>query len=443
MNITISPVPRLEGQITPPGDKSISHRSVILNSFATGTAHVSNFSPGADCYSTVECLQAMGTQVAIEQGEDGPTGNLIVTGGGSQGFSEPKDVLNAGNSGTTMRLLSGLLAAQPFFSVLSGDASLRTRPMDRIVIPLSLMGARISGRGHNSLAPLAILGGDLRGITYAMPVASAQLKSAIMIAALFAQGETTIIEPAPSRDHTELMITAMGASVYKDGSAIIVKPMTSLRAVDVAVPADISGAAFWLVAGAIHPQSRVTVKDVGVNPSRTGILDVLRDMGAELYIEEKGERGGEPVADITVTSSPLRGVEIYGDMIPRVIDEIPVLAVAASVAKGVTRIRDASELRVKESDRIATTAQELNRLGAMIEELPDGMVIHGGRRLLGAECDSHGDHRLAMALGVAALAATGTTVVRGAEVAEISYPAFWKDLGKLTGTIPASPSTSR
>ncbi len=433
MDLRISSSPTLRGVIVPPGDKSISHRAVILNSFAHGEARISNFSPGEDCHSTVTCLQALGAQIE-ELGDKRHTkGNFLVRGVGPDGLKEPLDVLNAGNSGTTMRLMAGLLAAQPFFSVITGDSSLRSRPMDRIIKPLSLMGAEIHGRSNNSLAPLAVRGGNLKGIHYKMPVASAQLKSSILIAAIFAQGSTTIEEPASSRDHTERMMMAMGVLVAREGLVITLQPGSRLRTVDVEVPADISSAAFWLVAGAIHPDARLTVTNVGMNPSRTGVLEVLQEMGAKLSIEEKGEKGGEPVADITVSSSELRGVKIGGDLIPRVIDEIPVLAVAAAVARGTTTVRDAAELRVKESDRIKTTAVELTRLGAQVEELPDGMLIHGGRRLKGTVCQSYGDHRLAMSLAVAGLVASGETVISDAQAVDISYPGFWREIERISG----------
>ncbi|GBD11189.1 3-phosphoshikimate 1-carboxyvinyltransferase 1 [bacterium HR23] len=426
MRQIIRPPSRLEGVITPPGDKSLSHRAVIFNALAYGSARITNYAPGEDCASTVRCLQALG--VPIER--DGPT-TLTVHGRGGV-LEEPADVLNAGNSGTTMRLLAGVLAGQPFLSLLTGDRSLRSRPMDRIIAPLREMGAEIWGRGSDRFAPLAIRGGRLRGITYTLPIASAQVKSAILLAGLFAHGETVVVEPAPSRDHTERLFQVMGVSVVRDGLTVRLMP-GPLTARDISVPGDISSAAFWLVAGVCHPQARITLRGVGVNPTRTGILDALRQMGAHLEVINPREEGGEPVADITASSSTLEAVEVKGEMVPRIIDEIPVLAVAACYAHGTTVIRDAQELRVKESDRIATTVRELRRLGADIEELPDGMRIRGPVRLRGAVCRTYGDHRLAMALGIAGLLAEGETAIQGAECARVSYPSFWEHMALLTG----------
>ncbi len=425
---------RLEGVAVPPGDKSISHRAVLLNSIAQGHATVSNFCVGDDRISMLRCLRGLGADIRRRS----PTGDgesqdtFLVRGRGPQGLSEPEGVLNAGNSGTTMRLVSGLLAAQPFFSVITGDRSLRTRPMDRTVKPLTRMGARIMGRGDASLAPLAFRGGRLHGIDFTMPVASAQLKSCLLIAGLHATGRTTITEPASSRDHTERMLRAMGADIAGTGRTISVGPST-LRAIDVHVPGDISGAAFWLVAGCCPPNARVTVTGVGVNPSRTGVLDVLKAMGARIAVENARQDGGEEVADLIVETSELRATEIRGEIVPRVIDELPVLALAATFARGTTVIDDAAELRVKESDRIKATLAGLSRLGAHVEERPDGMVIHGGKRLAGAECEGYGDHRIAMTMGIAGLLADGETTVVGAEAASVSYPAFWDTLEALRG----------
>lgn len=417
----------LAGSLSVPGDKSISHRSLILNAIAIGDALVTGLSGGDDVISTRHCLQAMG--VNIEPG--GQQGTYTVYGT-DHGLQEPADVLDAGNSGTSMRLLSGLLAAQPFFSVLTGDSSLRSRPMGRVVQPLTQMGAQIAGRRDNTLAPLAIRGGALRGIEYNMPVASAQVKSSIMLAGLSADGDTMLHQPALSRDHTERMVTAMGATVETDGLTLILHP-SRLKAVDVAVPGDISSAAFWMVAGLCHPNARILVQGVGLNPSRTGIVEALQamDAGDGLALLNERTEGGEPVADLLVTSHPLRAIEIGGGIIPRIIDELPVLAVAACFARGTTVIRDAKELRVKESDRIETTVSELSRLGARIESREDGMIIHGTGRLTGASCQSYADHRLAMSMGVAGLLAQGHTTVHGAEVATVSYPEFWRHLASL------------
>ena len=421
----------LRGEVIPPGDKSISHRAVILNSIAGGRARVDNFSPGADCLATVACLRQLGVEIV----EESP-GSLTVSGVGKEGLKEPKDVLNAGNSATTIRLLAGLLAAQPFLSIITGDESLRSRPMARLIHPLRLMGAEVWGRGGDSLAPLAIKGNQLRGIKYQLPVASAQLKSAVLIAALFAQGDTTVEEPAPSRDHTERMLRAMGAKLKSDGLRITLTPdPVPLAPLDLHIPGDISSAAFWLVAGAIHPNARIEVKNTGINPTRMGIIEVLLDMGAKLRIENERIEAGEPVADLIVESSDLVGRQIGGSLIPRLIDEIPLIAIAGCVARGTTVIRDAAELRVKETDRIRATVKELSRLGADIGELPDGLIIRGGKTLKGGECHSYHDHRLAMAWGIAGLVAQGETVIHDAEVVAFSYPGFWSDLERLSARI--------
>ena len=374
------------------------------------------------------CLRALGVRIEALR-KDG----AFVVHGLDGGLNEPHEILDAGNSGTTMRLLSGLLAGQPFVSVLTGDSSLRSRPMGRVVQPLKEMGAQIIGRKGDTLAPLEIRGESLKGINYTMPVASAQVKSAIMLAGLFAQGETVLHQPALSRDHTERMVKAMGGHVVEDGLSLSVQP-GQLSSVDVKVPCDISAAAFWMVAALCHPDAHVRLKGVGINPTKSGVLEVVRAMGGKVAIESEGSEGGEPVADLVASSSDLLGVEIGGDLIPKVIDEIPVLAVAACFARGTTVIRDAHELRVKESDRVKTTVRELSSLGAHIVEQPDGMVIHGTGRLLGGRCSSHGDHRLAMALGIAGLLADGEVVVDNAETARISYPDFWEHLQELSGS---------
>ena len=435
MNQLITPPKRIEGEVVPPGDKSISHRAALLNSIAVGSAHVSNFCVGDDRTSMLRCLRGLGAPIRrhTDCEVSGAAECFLVRGRGKYGLREPDVPLNAGNSGTTMRLVSGLLAAQPFLTVILGDRSLRNRPMGRIVTPLKHMGASVMGRQNDSLAPLAIRGGDLHGIDYEMPVASAQLKSCLLIAGLYAEGETVLRQPAASRDHTERMITAMGASTWAKDLSLGVRA-SSLTAMDVSVPADISGAAFWLVAAACHPNASVRVKGVGVNPSRTGVLDVLDQMGAGVRVENVREEAGEPSADLVVESGSLRGVRIAGDVIPRVIDELPALALAACFAEGTTVIEDAAELRVKESDRIRATVDGLTRLGARVEERPDGMAITGGAPLSGAECDSYGDHRIAMTMAVAGLLARGETAVTGAEAASVSYPAFWDTLQELSGS---------
>lgn len=412
-----------------PGDKSISHRALIFNSIAKGQAKVTGLSSGEDVLSTMRCLTALGANIVPGEQEGG-----VTVFGTDQGLKEPDDILDAGNSGTSMRLLCGLLAAQEFTSVLTGDGSLRSRPMGRVVQPLTNMGAQIMGRKGDTLAPLTVHGGSLRGIEYTMPVASAQVKSSIMLAGLSADGDTLLHQPNLSRDHTERMITAMGATVETEGLSLVVHP-ARLQAVDLAIPGDISSAAFWLVAGLCHPNGRVLVKGVGLNPSRTGIIEALQAMGAgpSLTLLDERNVGGEPVADLLVETGQLEGAEIGGELIPRIIDELPVLAVAACFAKGTTIIRDAGELRFKESDRIETTVAELGRLGAKIKATEDGMVIQGTSSLSGAACDSHGDHRLAMSLAIAGALAQGETTIRGAEAAVVSYPDFWRRLALLCG----------
>jgi 3-phosphoshikimate 1-carboxyvinyltransferase len=429
---TVRRPPSLRGVLRVPGDKSISHRAVLFGAIAEGETQIDNFLVGADCLSTVACVRALGVQVALTETPDGTS--VTVRGVGLDGLQEPADVLDCGNSGTTMRLLSGLLAGRPFLSVLTGDASLRTRPMGRVLEPLRAMGARVAGRAGDRLPPVVLHGGELCGMEHHLPVASAQLKSALILAGLRATGETLVQEPAASRNHTELMLAAMGAPLTVDGTRVRVRrPGRPLAPLRLRVPGDLSAAAFWLVAAACHPDAEVTVTGVGLNPTRAGVIEVLRAMGADLTVRNERLEGGEPVGDITVRSSRLRGTVLAGTLIPRAIDEIPVLALAAAIADGDTIVRDAAELRVKESDRIATTAAELGRLGARIEPLPDGMVIRGGAVLRGARCHSRGDHRLAMTLAVAGLLADGETLIEDAGAVDVSYPAFWHDLARLSG----------
>ncbi|QGP93711.1 3-phosphoshikimate 1-carboxyvinyltransferase 1 [Neomoorella glycerini] len=428
MQLIIKPSPSLAGSLRPPGDKSISHRAAIIGALAAGTTIIDGFLEGADCLSTLRCLRALGIDI------EGPhEGRVVVHGKGMGSLREPEAILDAGNSGTTMRLLLGVLAGQPFYSVITGDASLRRRPMGRVTQPLAAMGARIWGRRGGELAPLSIQGGNLHPLTYTLPVASAQVKSALLLAGLFAPGETVIIEPCRLRDHSERLLKAAGAAIKVEGLAVRIAGQKPLQPLTISVPGDISAAAFFLVAGCIHPRARITLENVNLNPTRTGILDVLLSMGAQISVMPRGESGGEPVGDIQATSSGLRGVEMGGELIPRLIDEIPVLAVAAALAAGETVIRDAAELRVKESDRITMVARELDRMGANIQARPDGFLIKGvkGGRLQGTVVDSHGDHRLGMALAVAALVAEGPTVIKGAECMAISYPHFAADLARL------------
>ncbi len=421
-DIVIRPSRGLRGTITLPGDKSLSHRAVLFSAIADGDTAINGFLAGEDTMNTAKAVQMMGV------GVDGlGTGRLVVHGKGLDGLSVPAGVLVLGNSGTGMRLLAGLLAGQDFFSVLTGDQYLRKRPMARIVDPLRQMGAIVDGRSGGRLAPLAIRGGAgrIRPIDYASPVASAQVKSALLLAGLYADGATSVSEPFKSRDHTERMFRFFGVDVRESGTRVTVRGRQRLRAHGpLDIPADISSAAFFLVAASIVPGSDVTIMNVGVNPTRTGIIDVLTDMGADIALTNSREQAGEPVADIRVRHCKLRAVEIAGTVIPRAIDEIPVLSVAASYARGVTVIRDASELRVKESDRIAATAAELRRMGVAVTEFPDGMEITGTDKLTGAVCESHGDHRIAMAMAIAGLAASGETVVRDAGWIDTSFPGF-------------------
>jgi len=418
---------RLRGNVRVPGDKSLSHRALLFNALAEGTARVRGSLDGADCRTTLAALRAMG--VCIEATGD----DLTVHGAGLHGLREPLDVLDCGNSGTTTRLLLGILAGQPFFTALTGDGSLRRRPMGRVTEPLSRMGARFLGRGNDALLPLAVRGGALHGIEYALPVASAQVKSALLLAALFADSPTTLTGRTDSRDHTERMLRAMGAHITEQDGAITLTPGAPLVARDVDVPGDISSAAFWLVAGAAHPDAEITVTHVGVNPSRTGILDMLHLMGADVTMANVREVSGEPVADLTVRSSRLRGAEIGGALVPRGIDELVVLAIAATVAEGRTIVRDAAELRAKESDRITTVVEGLRRFGARAEARDDGYVIDGPNALIADALESHDDHRLAMTWAVAALLCPDgeATAIHGAHWADVSYPGFWETLDSL------------
>ena len=416
----------LQGNIRVPGDKSISHRSLMLGALSQGETHIEGLLLGEDPRSTAACFRAMGAEISELNTE-----SVIVKGVGLGQLQEPLDVLNAGNSGTTLRLMLGILASHPgrFFTV-TGDHSLRSRPMSRVVKPLQQMGASIWGRNNNSLAPLAIQGKELKPIHYHSPIASAQVKSCVLLAGLMAEGETTVTEPALSRDHSERMLKAFGATVKVDPetNSVTVTGKPELRGQNVIVPGDISSAAFWLVAGAIVPDSELLITNVGVNPTRTGILEALEMMGADITKENEREVAGEPVADLRVRYGKLQSCTIAGDIIPRLIDEIPILAVAATFATGKTIIKDAAELRVKESDRLAVTAAQLNKMGAKITELPDGLEITGGATLQGAEVESYTDHRIAMSLAIAALNATGTTIIGGAEAAAISYPEFFDTL---------------
>jgi len=424
-SLTLTAPGRLRGAIHVPGDKSISHRAVIFNAIATGEARVTNFLSGADCLSTIACVRALG--VPVERTGDA----VIVRGVGLRGLAEPADVLDCGNSGTTLRLLSGLLAGQPLFAVLTGDASLRSRPQRRIVAPLRALGAQLDGRDTGDRAPLAVRGATLRGGHYELPVASAQVKSALLLAALAGEGPLTLTGKIASRDHTERMLQAMGADLTVGPATLTLRPTSTLASLTLRVPGDPSSAAFWWVAAAIHPDAELVTPGVCLNPTRTGALDVLRAMGAKIDITNERLEGSEPVGDVTVRSSRLRGTTISGELIPRLIDEIPVLALAAACAEGETLVRDAQELKAKETDRIATVAAGLARLGVMVEPTADGMGIIGAPALTGAALESHGDHRLAMAWAVAALVARGETRISDPDSAAVSYPGFWETVAAV------------
>jgi len=423
LNIDVSQLPQgLRGKINVPGDKSISHRALMLGSLAEGETKIRGLLLGEDPRSTAACFVAMGAKISELNSE-----LVTVRGIGLGNLKEPIDVLNAGNSGTTLRLMLGVLASHPDrFFTLTGDSSLRSRPMSRVVNPLRQMGANIWGRENGARAPLAISGQNLKAIHYQSPVASAQVKSCIMLAGLMIDGETIITEPERSRDHSERMLSAFGAkvSVDVDTNTVSIKGGAKLIGQEVTVPGDISSAAFWLVAASIVPNSDLVIENVGINPTRTGILEVLAEMGADITYENRREVTGEPVADLHVRSASLKACKIGGSVIPRLIDEIPILAIAATCAEGTTVIEDAEELRVKESDRIVAMVKELTKLGANITERPDGMEIVGGKALNGTELESYDDHRIAMSLAIAALVAKGKTSINRAESAAISYPSF-------------------
>ena len=419
--MVIQKIKKAAGQIKVPGDKSISHRAVMLGSLANGVTEISGFLKGADCLSTIDCFRKMGIDIDIN-GE-----NVTVHGNGLRGLKKPDEMFYTGNSGTTTRLLCGILAGQNFDTSITGDASIQKRPMGRVVKPLSMMGAKI----ENEYCPLYITGTKLHGIDYKMPVASAQVKTAIILAGLYADGETVIHEIEKSRDHTELMLSAMGADLTVDNLDITVNPTNDLTAVNVDVPGDISSAAFFLVLGAIMPNSQITVTNVGINPTRTGIIDVLKDMGADITLKNIHTSAGETVADITVRSSSLKGTTVGGDIIPRLIDELPIIAVAAVFADGQTVIKDAQELKVKETNRIRAVVDEFNKCGIDITETDDGMIINGGKSIHGADFKTYGDHRMAMSLTVLAQLADGESTLDDSDCACVSYPTFFDDFYKL------------
>ena len=419
-------VSHLAGEIAVPGDKSVSHRAVMLGALASGTTEITNFLQGADCLSTIGCLRHMGVSVRQQDGR------VLVDGVGLHGLRAPSQPLDVGNSGTTARLLSGILAGQPFRSCLTGDASIQRRPMKRIMDPLSQMGARVESQAGNGCLPLEITGGKLRGIHYQSPVASAQVKSCVLLAGLYGDSPTSVTEPSLSRDHSERMLSYFGADVRSEGTTATIAPAPALTAQKVQVPGDISSAAYFLAAGLIVPHAEILLRNVGVNPTRDGMLRVLEAMGASLEYVSRHQDGAEPAADILVRPSSLRGTVIEGSLIPSLIDEIPILAVLACFAQGRTVIRDAQELKVKESNRIETVTENLRAMGAHVQPTQDGMVIDGGYPLHGAALDSHMDHRIAMSFAVAALACEGTTSIKDAQCVDISYPSFYDDLKRLS-----------
>ena len=415
----------LKGELTVPGDKSISHRAVMFGSLASGTTEITHFLQGADCLSTIGCFRKMGIDIQISQDR------VIVHGQGLHGLKAPESVLDCGNSGTTTRLISGILAGQKFDSQLTGDASIRKRPMGRIIKPLCQMGAAIESIPGNGCAPLKIQGRPLHAIHYQSPVASAQVKSCVLLAGLYGDGITSVTEPALSRNHTELMLKYFGAEVTSEGTTASIQPDPVLNGAPVQVPGDISSAAYFLAAALLVPGSEILLKQVGINPTRDGILRVIRAMGGHVELLNQTTAGGEPTADLLVRSSSLHGTTIEGELIPTLIDEIPILAVLAAAADGTTVIRNAEELKVKESNRLDIMVESLSKMGADIEGTDDGMIIWGGKPLHGAVIDSHLDHRIAMSFAIASLIADGTTEIQNAECVNISYPEFYEDLAVL------------
>lgn len=422
MDLTFQKVTSLKGEVTIPGDKSISHRAVMFGSIAKGETRITNFLQGADCLSTIACFRKMGIDI------ENNAGSVIIHGKGLHGLLAPAELLDVGNSGTTMRLISGILAGQNFSSQLSGDASIQKRPMGRIIKPLREMGADIISIRDNDCAPLTINGQQLKGIHYQSPVASAQVKSCVMLAGLYADGTTSVTEPALSRNHTELMLSAFGAAIKSEGLTVSIEPDPELFAQDIAVPGDISSAAYFICAGLMVPNSEIYIRNVGINPTRDGILRICKAMGAHIKMENIRTAGGEPVADLLVSSSSLHGTVIEGEIIPTLIDEIPVIAVLAAYADGETVIRNAEELKVKESNRLDIMVENLSAMGVDIVGTEDGMIIRGGKPLHGAVIDSHLDHRIAMSFAVASLIAEGSTTIKDADCVDISYPDFYSDL---------------
>jgi 3-phosphoshikimate 1-carboxyvinyltransferase len=428
MDKTIRPVSGMQGKVEVPGDKSISHRALILGAMTEGELSISNLSAAEDCVSTVRCLRDLGIEIEKQN-----RAHSLVKGQGLFGFSEPSSVLDARNSGTTIRLLCGLLAGQSFYSVITGDHSLRNRPMKRVIGPLRRMGARVFARNGDTKPPLTIVGNRLDPIEYTLPVASAQVKSAILIAGLFCQGETKVIEKTPTRDHTERMLRHLGAETETSQDAVIVRGKRALTAKDILVPGDISSATYFILAAILLQDSWVKIENVGTNPTRMGFIEVLKEMGADITVSSMRIENEEPVGRIEARSSELKAIEVTPDMIPSMVDEIPALALAATQAKGKTVIRGAGELRFKESDRLKSTATQLGKLGAKVKEKEDGLEIKGPTKLAGTTCETYGDHRLVMTLSVAGLLAKGASIIKGAEAATVSFPDFFERLTLLTG----------
>lgn len=426
MNINITKSAGLRGELIVPGDKSISHRAIMFGALADGTTEITNFLQGADCLSTISCFQAMG--VEIENCPD----HVLIHGAGLHGLKAPDRMLDVGNSGTTTRLISGILAGQRFTSTLNGDASIQKRPMKRIIDPLTQMGANIRSLNDNGCAPLEISGGSLHGISYRSPVASAQVKSCVLLAGLYADNMTSVTEPVLSRNHTELMLSGFGANVASVGTTATIEPEPHLYGQKIAVPGDISSAAYWIAAGLAVQNSELVLKNAGVNPTRDGILRVAEAMGADIVRENVHTVSGELVCDLIVRSSHLHGTTVSGELIPTLIDEIPVIAVLACFAEGETVIKDAQELKVKESNRIDTVVEGLRAMGADATATDDGMIIRGGRPLHGASIDSHLDHRIAMSFAVAGLMCDTPTTIRNADSVVISYPDFYETLKKIS-----------
>ena len=418
----------LKGEVTVPGDKSISHRSIMLGALAKGTTVVRGFLQGADCLSSIACFEKMGIQIENDRAKD----IVKIVGKGLHGLQKPDTMLDTGNSGTTTRLISGILVAQDFECTLNGDASIQKRPMKRIMEPLSMMGAQIESVRGSGCAPLHITGTQLHGIDYMSPVASAQVKSAILFAGLYAEGATSVTEPEISRNHSELMLKGFGASVMSQDRTVTILPANQLIAQEIDVPGDISSAAYFIAAGLMTPNSEIYIRNVGINPTRDGIIKVCQDMGASIAIENVRTTAGEPVADLIVRTSSLHATTIGGSIIPTLIDELPVIAVLACFAEGTTIIKDAQELKVKESNRIDTVVDNLKRMGADVEATDDGMIIHGGKPLHGATIDSHLDHRIAMSFAIAGGIVDGETDILGAECVNISYPDFYETLDGLS-----------